>query len=127
MTTIESSPHFTREELACSFTNNCAMDLEMMEKLEALREEFGQPMRLSSAYRDPKLHPRERMKPNGPGYHGKGMAVDVLIHGPEAIRLLKLAIKHGFNGLGINQRNDFSQRFIHLDLRKPEKSAIWSY
>ncbi len=103
------------------------MDSEMVEKLEALREEFGQPMRLSSAYRDPKLHPRERMKPNGPGYHGKGMAVDVLIYGPDAIRLLKLAIKHGFNGIGINQKNDFSQRFIHLDTRSPEKSAIWSY
>lgn len=127
MSTVESSLHFSREEFACSFTNNCAMDSEMVEKLEALREEFGQPMRLSSAYRDPKLHPRERMKPNGPGYHGKGMAVDVLIHGPDAIRLLKLAIKHGFNGIGINQRNDFSQRFIHLDTRKPEKSAIWSY
>jgi uncharacterized protein YcbK (DUF882 family) len=126
MTTIESSPHFSREELACSFTNNCAMDLEMMEKLEALREEFGQPMRLSSAYRDPS-HPRERTKPNGPGYHGQGKAVDVLIYGADAIRLLKLAIKHGFNGLGINQKNDFAQRFIHLDTRKPEKSAIWSY
>lgn len=127
MSTVESSLHFSREEFACSFTNNCAMDSEMVEKLEALREEFGQPMRLSSAYRDPKLHPRERTKPNGPGYHGKGMAVDVLIHGPDAIRLLKLAIKHGFNGIGINQRNDFSQRFIHLDTRSPEKSAIWSY
>ena len=127
MSTIESSPHFSREEFACSFTNNCAMDLEMVEKLEVLREEFGQPMRLSSAYRDPKLHPRERLKSNGPGYHGKGMAVDVLIYGADAIRLLKLAIKHGFNGIGINQKNDFSQRFIHLDIRDTEKSAIWSY
>lgn len=127
MSTIESSPHFSRKEFACSFTNNCAMDLEMVEKLEALREEFGQPMRLSSAYRDPKLHPRERMKPNGPGYHGRGMAVDVLIYGADAIRLLKLAIKHGFCGIGINQKNDFAQRFIHLDTRNPEKSAIWSY
>ena len=127
MSTVESSLHFSRKEFACSFTNNCAMDLEMVEKLEALREEFGQPMRLSSAYRDPKLHPRERMKPNGPGYHGQGKAVDVLIYGADAIRLLKLAIKHGFNGIGINQKNDFSQRFIHLDTRNPEKSAIWSY
>ena len=127
MSTVESSLHFSREEFACSFTNNCAMDSEMVEKLEALREEFGQPMRLSSAYRDPKLHPRERMKPNGPGYHGQGKAVDVLIYGADAIRLLKLAIKHGFNGIGINQKNDFSQRFIHLDTRNPEKSAIWSY
>lgn len=126
MSTVESSPHFSRKELACSFTNNCAMELETMERLEALREEFGQPMYLSSAYRDPS-HPRERTKPNGPGYHGQGKAVDVLIHGSDAIRLLKLAIKYGFNGIGINQRNDFSQRFIHLDTRSPEKSAIWSY
>lgn len=127
MSTVESSRHFSRKELACSFTNNCAMEQETMERLEALREEFGQPMRLSSAYRDPKLHPRERTKPNGPGYHGQGKAVDVLIYGADAIRLLKLAIKHGFCGIGINQRNDFSQRFIHLDTRSSEKSAIWSY
>lgn len=126
MTTVESSPHFSREELACSFTNHCAMDSETMEKLEALREEFGRPMYLSSAYRDP-AHPRERTKPNGPGMHGKGKAVDVLIHGPEAIRLLELALKHGFYGIGVNQRGDFSQRFLHLDTRNREKSAIWSY
>jgi len=127
MNTVESSPHFSREELACSFTNSCAMDAATIEKLEALREEFGKPMRLSSAYRDPILHPRERTKPNGPGMHGQGKAIDVLVYGADAIQLLELALKHGFSGIGVNQRNDFSQRFIHLDTRNPEKSAIWSY
>ena len=102
------------------------MDASFMRKLEALRLEWGKPIRLSSAYRSVS-HPRERTKLNGPGmHHGKkgtgGQAVDVLIERGEAVEFLRLAIKY-FNGIGINQKGE--GRFIHLDDR--ETPAIWSY
>ena len=122
---LECSKHFTREEYACKFTNLCFMHPEAVEKLEKLREEYGKPIRLSSAYRD-STHPAERTKKHV-GYHAKGMAYDLLVYGSDALRILELALKHGYNGIGVNQRNSHDQRFIHLDIRNTEKSAIWSY
>ena len=122
---VESSPHFKREEFACKFTNLCFMDPEAVDRLEKLRVEFGKPITLSSAYRD-SSHPAERTK-KFPGYHGKGMAYDILVHGEDAVRILELALKYGYGGIGVNQKGEYSQRFIHLDTRDPKETRIWSY
>ena len=43
--------YFSIEELKCKGTDECLMDTEFMEKLEALRKEFNQPMIITSGYR----------------------------------------------------------------------------
>ena len=133
--TVESSKHFSRDELKCSFAPDAPvlMDVYFMEKLEELREEWGRPMRLSSAYRT-EDNPRERSKPlkydhlGNPlpkgGMHARGRACDVLVAGADAVELLRLAVKY-FNGIGINQKGEWNQRFIHLDDRT--NPAMWSY
>jgi uncharacterized protein YcbK (DUF882 family) len=133
--TVECSKHFSRDELKCSFAPDAPvlMDAFFMEKLEELREEWGRPMRLSSAYRT-EDNPRERSKPlkydhlGNPlpkgGMHARGRACDVLVAGADAVELLRLAVKY-FNGIGINQKGEWSQRFIHLDDRT--NPAMWSY
>jgi len=133
--TVECSKHFSRNELKCSFAPDAPvlMDVYFMEKLEELREEWGRPMRLSSAYRT-EDHPRERTKPRkydhlgNPlpigGMHCRGRAVDVLIAGADAVEFLRLALKY-FSGVGLNQVADWQQRFIHLDDRT--NPAIWTY
>jgi uncharacterized protein YcbK (DUF882 family) len=133
--TVECSKHFSRNELKCSFAPDAPvlMDAFFMEKLEELREEWGRPMRLSSAYRT-EDHPRERTKPlkydhlGNPlpkgGHHCRGRACDVLVAGADAVELLRLAVKY-FNGIGINQKGEWNQRFIHLDDRT--NPAMWSY
>ena len=133
--TVECTKHFSRDELKCSFAPDAPvlMDVYFMEKLEELREEWGRPMRLSSAYRT-EDNPRERSKPlkydhlGNPlpkgGMHARGRAVDVLIAGADAVELLRLAVKY-FNGIGINQKGEWNQRFIHLDDRT--NPAMWSY
>jgi zinc D-Ala-D-Ala carboxypeptidase len=120
---VDHSEHFSTDELKCKFTGNCEMDSFFMEMLESLRVIYDKPMILSSAYRDPS-HPREKTKTK-PGMHAKGRAVDVLCLGDDAHRLLYLAIQLGFKGIGVNQRGEQNQRFIHLDNR--ETRAIWSY
>jgi uncharacterized protein YcbK (DUF882 family) len=133
--TVECSKHFSRDELKCSFAPDAPvlMDVYFMEKLEELREEWGRPMRLSSAYRT-EDNPRERSKPlkydhlGNPlpkgGMHARGRACDVLVAGADAVELLRLAVKY-FNGIGINQKGEWNQRFIHLDDRT--NPAMWSY
>ena len=118
---VDASRYFIRRELECKHTGRCEMDREFMEKLDALRYVMGMPLVLSSAYRDPS-HPAEVAKP-APGYHSRGKAVDVLISGPNAHRLVGLAIMAGFGGIGVSQKD--GARFIHLDNR--ETPAIWSY
>tara|TARA_R100001086_G_C11751875_1_gene235599 strand:- start:17 stop:427 length:411 start_codon:yes stop_codon:yes gene_type:complete len=133
--TVECSKHFSRDELKCSFAPDAEvlMDRYFMEKLEELREEWGKPMYLSSAFRT-EDHPRERTKPlkydqlGNPlpkgGMHARGRAVDVLIAGADAVEFLRLALKY-YNGIGLSQRSDWNQRFIHLDDRT--NPAMWSY
>ena len=126
---VSSSKHFAKSELECSFSGECEVEEDAIQKLEALREEWGKQMRLSSAYRSAQ-HPRERTKPNGPGHHhglngNGGQAFDVLIAGEDVVPFIALAIKHGFRGIGVNQKGEWNQRFIHIDTR--QKFACWSY
>ena len=134
--TVECSKHFSRDELKCSFAPDAPvlMDAFFMEKLEELREEWGRPMRLSSAFRT-EDHPRERTKPlkydhlGNPlpkgGMHARGRACDVLIAGSDAVEFLRLALKY-FSGVGLSQKDkNWSNRFIHLDDRT--NPAIWTY
>jgi len=93
-----------------------------LDRLEALREEYGKPIRVSSAFRD-KSHPAEAKK-DKVGYHGLGRAVDLLV-GYDGYRLLELAIKHGFKGLGCQFRGPVESRYLHVDDR--DIPAVWSY
>ena len=126
-----SSEHFREDELACSHTGIVRMKPEFMTLLERLREEFGQPMKLSSAYRD-KTHPVEAKKGDraGKGDHCRGVAVDVLVSGAEALRLIAAAQKVGFDRLGISQKGSHASRFVHVGMSDPDAGkgpAIWSY
>ncbi|MFL6968473.1 D-Ala-D-Ala carboxypeptidase family metallohydrolase [Pseudomonas alvandae] len=98
-----------------------------MDLVQQLRELYGRPMPLSSAYRCP-LHPAEANKP-APGEHLDGLAVDVLCRGAEALRLLNLALILGFTRIGVNQKG--VSRFLHLGLaptgRRLPSPTIWSY
>jgi len=113
----DSSKHFSRKELQCSASGRCEMRQELLDRLELVREEYGRPIFLSSAYRDPELHPIENKKIK-PGEHARGNAVDILCYGEEALKILRLLCKHGFTGIGVYQSGELGSRFIHADLRQ---------
>lgn len=88
-------------------------------------------MVVNSAYRCPN-HPIEAKKVaqgKSVGAHASGRAVDIAIQGEDARELLKMALEHGFTGIGVQQKG--SSRFLHFDDLLAEdgfsRPTIWSY
>jgi len=127
---MESSAHFSKNELACKCCGTADMETVFMERLEKLRIQFGKSMRLSSAYRCP-AHNSEVSNTGASGPHTTGQAVDVLIGGKDALWLINIAISLGFSGIGIKQKGPYEQRFIHFDDLEEASGRprpwIWSY
>lgn len=117
-------PNFSEQEFACSETGECNMRKTFMDKLQALRNDYGKPMTITSGYRSPK-HSIEVSKAS-PGVHTRGLAVDIACNGQQAYEILKLAYKHGFKGIGVSQKG--SARFVHLDTwTGSPRPNMWSY
>ena len=117
-------PNFKASEFNCSHCGKNEMQLEFMLKLQALRNAYGKPMRITSGYRC-KDHPIEAKKAQ-PGAHASGCAADIGVDGADAHRLLGLAWAAGFTGVGVNQKG--TGRFIHLDtLKGPNRPTCWTY
>lgn len=100
----------------------------MVKKLDALREECGFPLLINSGYRCPK-HNLEVSHTGETGPHTTGHAVDIRVDRGRAYRLLALAPKYGFTGIGIQQKG--GGRYIHLDdlpndINQP-RPTVWSY
>ena len=118
-------PNFKAEEFRCSHCNAEGIKEEVIAKLQAMRTEYGRPMRITSGYRCPQ-HPIEAKK-STPGAHALGIAADIGVDGAEAHRILGLAFKQGFTGIGVQQKG--TGRFIHVDIRNGELPGptVWSY
>ncbi|HFQ4959217.1 TPA: D-Ala-D-Ala carboxypeptidase family metallohydrolase [Vibrio vulnificus] len=94
-------------------------DAQALQALQAVREELGFPLTVTSAYRC-KRHPSEAKK-SKPGTHNRGTAFDIALpYGELRYKLLAVAIKHGFNGVG------FAHSFIHIDYQRPT-DMTWTY
>lgn len=119
-------PNFAPYEFQCRHTGRQGMNPEFMDRLQQLRTAYGKPLTITSGYRD-KTHPIESIKAT-PGAHTYGRAADISIAGPDALKLIRIALDLGFTGVGVQQKG--TGRFIHLDdlvdgrLPRP---AIWSY
>ena len=121
--------YFTEEELACKGTDECDMHPEFMEKLIAVREDYNEPMIITSGYRHLAYISTIGGAKNSPHLYGR--AVDVRVAGGDALRLIGAALRHGMRGIGVKQRGDYNGRFIHLD-DMPQSDDhprpwIWSY
>lgn len=101
----------------------------MMDLLQSIRTEYARPIFISSGFRSIR-HPVEQEKEK-PGEHTMGMAVDILCHGDNALKILKLAVDRGIRRIGLHQKGNANARFMHLgiadkfDLSFPV--AIWTY
>lgn len=106
-------PNFTEAEMACQHTGMTGVKPELMEHLQALRNEVG-TLDVSSGYRAV-AHPVEASKSRA-GTHTTGYAVDIRCFGGRAHTILNAAIAQGvWTGIGVNMTGDHGQRFIHLD------------
>ena len=121
----EKYPNFKPAEFICSHCGGDGVQAGLLDKLQAMRTEYGKPMRITSGYRCPQ-HPVEAKK-TAPGAHALGLAADIAAEGAEAHRILSLAFKHGFTGVGVQQKG--TGRFIHVDVRSGQlpTPSVWSY
>ncbi|MBL8805907.1 MAG: hypothetical protein JNN22_03590 [Rhodospirillales bacterium] len=124
-----SSPYFTEAELRCKCgCGRSDMDPEFMSRLDTLRAQWGRGITPTSAFRC-ENHPDEREKTTV-GAHRQGRAVDIPVNGPDAFRLIQLALASGFTGIGVSQRVG-KPRFIHLDdapaADGQPRPTCWSY
>ena len=121
--------YFTKDELRCKGTDECLMDEDFMSRLVALRKEFNEPMVISSGYRHASYNQVIGGARNSPHLYGK--AVDILVSGKIAYRLMKMAMQHGFTGIGISQRGPHEKRFLHIDTMVNSdihpRPWVWSY
>ena len=83
----------------------------LLQKLDTLRAEFDKPLRINSGYRDPAYN--AKVGGSKKSRHQLGWAVDISTRGmtpSDRRRLLKLAKKVGFTGIG------YYSTFIHFDI-----------
>jgi zinc D-Ala-D-Ala carboxypeptidase len=125
----DSWKYFTREELKCKGTDECFMNEEFMKQLHRLREDYARPMRITSGYRDVSYNTVIGGSPNSA--HILGQAVDVAVSGNEAYDLIRMAMLHGFTGIGVAQSGPQHKRFIHIDNMVNSDTSprpnVWSY
>jgi zinc D-Ala-D-Ala carboxypeptidase len=113
--------YFSAKELSCQHCGKEGMDQAFVDRLNALREAYGAPLRVTSGYRC-KDHPVEARKATS-GMHTTGKACDFGVEGAAAHKVLSLALQMGFKGIGVQQKG--TGRFIHVDDR--DNPTVWSY
>jgi len=103
------------------------MNISFMEKLNKLREEINQPLPLTSAWRSEARNQQVGGAKNSAHLYGR--AVDLRVHGDTAYRVVDMAPRHGFTGIGVKQHGILRYRFLHLDdMEFSEiRPRIWSY
>ena len=118
----ELYPNFPKSDFDCKHSGRNEMKHEFMVVLQAIRNEYNAPMRVTSGFRHP-THPIEAKKMR-PGEHTFGMSADIACNnGADRFRLVTIALKHGITRIGI------AKTFVHLGLGAPglPLNVLWEY
>ena len=120
-----STLNFSAKELRCKCPT-CKgeephkIDVDALGALQLMREWYGKPLALTSAYRCAN-HPVEAAK-DTVGRHRQGIAFDIRSYwGKERLTIFFLAHRAGFRGFG------FANSFLHVDFRPAEDATSWGY
>lgn len=121
--------YFSEQELSCPCCGVNHTKPDFLYKLNNLREECGFPFVVTSAYRCFKYNKEIGGKDRSP--HPLGRGIDIHAIGGQALKVIQLAGKHGFTGIGVNQKGPSKGRFVHLDDMPNEldrsRPWIWTY
>ena len=111
---IKLSTNFTVKEFACKDgSDSVLIDAALVEVLQKIRDHFGKPVVINSAYRTPE-HNRKVGGSSG-SYHVKGMAADIQISGVSAVEIAYFA-QTITNGVGVYYYGNTN--FVHVDTRQ---------
>jgi len=120
------SRSFHSGEFECRCAEDCGVQEisdVLIDKLQKVRDAFGSPLIITSAYRC-KAH-QERLRASGiltavgKSTHEMGIAVDISVQASKMAKLLTILEEH-FEAIGI------ARNFYHVDLRD-EKKRRWKY
>lgn len=120
--------HFDRNDFACKHCGENKTEDDFIDLLDELREQCGFALRVTSGYRCPEHN--QAVSTTGPtGPHTTGRAADLGVSREKAYRVLDLALRMGFTGIGLNQKGE--ARFVHLDdlpnAPGQPRPSCWSY
>lgn len=108
------SKNFNSYEFRCGLGRGCSctttlIDDKLWEYLQKIRDHFGKPLDITSAYRCPSYNQSEGGATGS--YHVKGMAADFVIDGVAPKEIAKFAESIGVLGIGLYSN------FVHIDTR----------
>ena len=115
------SKWFKPEELACKHCGASGVTLDLVELLDWMREQYGKPIIVKSAYRC-KTH-NEAVGGVPESAHVTGEAADIgCSFSADRMKLIKLALEAGINRIGV------AKTFIHVDISPTlPQEVFWLY
>ncbi len=120
---IQLSTNFKSTEFDCNGKGCCSktlIDPKLVEYLQNIRDNFGKPVKISSAYRCQIHNPKVGGVKSS--LHLKGMAADITIEGVSPAEVAKYAECIGVKGIGLYDTSK-DGHFVHIDTR--DKKGFW--
>lgn len=113
------SKNFNSYEFRCGLGSPCAcstilIDDKLVEYLQKIRDHFGKPITITSAYRCPSYN--KRIGGATQSYHSRGMACDIVVSGVTPREVAKYAESIGLLGIGLYETAS-DGHFVHIDTR----------
>ena len=117
--------NFAPSEMRCKCGCGCLPDPEFMGWMQKVRLAYAMPMRITSAARCQRHN--IAIKGATESMHLQGLAADIAVNGPAAMKLIGVAIRGGVQGLGLKQHGPQAGRIVHLDIGPRETPTCWTY
>ena len=117
------SENFKAYEFLCHGSGCCThgqIDDKLVEILQKIRDHFGKPVHISSAYRCHTWNKAVGGVSNS--YHCYGQAADIKVDDTAPAEVAKYAESIGVNGIGLYE-TDKDGHFVHIDTRT--KKSFW--
>ena len=100
--------------------NKRSVSQELLNRVQKVRDDAARSLTVTSGGRC-SFHPKEISR-SKPADHRKGLGIDISVAGgAQRDQLVRLAIKHGFNAIGI------AKTFVHLGYRPNQAPVMWVY
>ena len=120
--TTKLSKNFSVNEFRCGLGSPCScpttlIDEKLVEYLQKIRDHFGKPITITSAYRCPTYNARPDVGGASGSRHTKGQACDFCISGVEPLKIAQYAESIGIKGIGLYDT------FVHIDTRSAK--SFW--
>lgn len=119
------STHFNTDEFSChcECKTPTLVDVELIRKLDRMRELLGKPLKITSGYRcsrqQQKLRDDGRHTAISVSTHERGMAADLFCANVTGYELAQIAEQAGFTSIGT------AKTWIHVDTRGDLRR--WTY